>query len=305
MSIAIPPLRQTKLAAAGSRKRFSEVRAFNADVSLHVKFNPDWAEGLTPGVAALAATVEVDATNIILEVDAASDRNVAHATKSVQTLIDEINATQSDGTNRWRAGLGDVRPGVVTTPLVLSAANSLLGYLGSVSIIAAATTLHLAVGTDRSNRGEGYRIPDAFNTLYDYPLTRLTGGLADPLPSQVGRGGGVDSNQGEDILPQRRSAFRNSPAARAREINPSASRFLTVVDAITNNALATTGTLLQYTLTEEDGNVVWSQEELEAVTFIDVPSVVCRGPAYLTVVGDTGAAFTAGEVGMTGDIRVA
>jgi len=43
----------------------------------------------------------------------------------------------------------------------------------------------------------------------------------------------------------------------------------------------------------------------EAVSEIAVPNVRTRGPAFLTVVGDTGAAFTAGSVGMYGDIRVA
>lgn len=301
MTLATAPLRATVLAAAGGRKRFSEVRAFNADVALHVRFNPDWSEGLTTSVSALAATVEVDATNIILEVDAASDRDIAHASKSVQELVDEINAAESDGTSRWRAGLGDVAPDEVTVPLVLSAADAMLGYEDSVSIIAAATTLRLAAGTDRGNRGQGYFLPDGFNTLYDYGIA----GPPNPVAPNIGRAGGISAAQGEDILKSRRSAFRASPAALAQEINPSCSRFLTVVDSITNNALATTGASLVYTISEGDGTVLWSTTQLEAVSEIDVPNVECRGPAFLTVVGDTGAAFTAGSVGMYGDIRVA
>ena len=301
MSLATAPLRATVLAAAGSRKRFSEVRAFNADVALHVRFNPDWSEGLTTSVAALAATVEVDATNIILEVDAASDRDVAHAGKTVQELVDEINAAQADGTSRWRAGLGDVRPNEETVPLVLSAADAMLGYKDSVAIISAATVLRLAAGTDRGDRGRGYFLPDGFNTLYDYGIS----GPPNPVAPNIGRTGGISADQGEDILKSRRSAFRASPAALAQDINPSCSRFLTVVDAITNNALATTGTSLIYTIFDGEDNVLWSTRQLEAVSEIAVPNVRTRGPAFLTVVGDTGAAFTAGSVGMYGDIRVA
>ena len=310
MTIATPPLRQTQVAAVGSRKRFSATRAFNASVLLRIKFNPDWSEGLVSGVAAAAATVEVDATDLILEVDASSDRSVTFTAKTIATVLDEINATQGAGTsrptNRWRAGLADVGPSVVDVPDVAAAANAMLGYEDGLAILdSVINAVYVGIGTDRSNRGAGYFLPDGFNTLYDYPLTRLTGGLADPLTSQVGRAGGVSASQGEDVLSQRRSAFRKSPAALAQERHPSASRFITTIDTILNAGMVTTGTLLTYSIAEIDGVVKWSTTVAETVQEIDVPRVECRGPAFITVAEPAATAITAGTVTVLGDQRVA
>ncbi len=89
-------------------------------------------------------------------------------------------------------------------------------------------------------------------------------------------------------------------------MNPAAMKFQTVVDSIMNNGMvAGTNEPLVYTLTEADGNIVFRTQQPDTVEFIEVPNVVCRGPAFLTVVGNLGGQFTAGQVGMYGDIRVA
>ena len=300
MALATPPLLQQKVAAIASRKRFVETRAFNASELLRIKFNPDWSESAVAGVAATAATVEVDATDIILETNALTDRSVTFTAKTIGAVLDEINATQADGTNRWRAGLSDVGPTVVDVPAVLSATAAMDGYVDSLALLdSVILAVYVAAGTDRSNRGEGYFLPDGFNTNYDYPL--------DPAnnPGQVGRSGGIDASQGEDFLPQRRSAFRNSPAALAQERYPSASRFITTVDSILNAGIVTLGTLLTYSIAEIDGTVKWSTTVAETVTEIVVPHVECRGPAFLTVAEPAATAITAGTVTMQGDIRVA
>ncbi len=97
MTIATAPLRHTQVAAVGGAKRFSATRKslLSSEVSpfdsiLVVRFNPDWSEGLTTGVAAAAATVEIDATNIILDVDGVLDRNIAHSGLTVQEMVDAI-----------------------------------------------------------------------------------------------------------------------------------------------------------------------------------------------------------------------
>ena len=306
MALATPPLLQQKVFAIASRKRFVETRAFDASVLLRIKFNPDWSESQVAGTAATAATAAVDATDIDLEVNAAADRSVTFTGKTIGAILDEISATQSDGTNRWRAGLADVGPTVVDALSVQNAANVMLGYEDSLILLdLVKNAVYVAAGTDRSNRGEGYFLPDGFNTNYDYPLQGQTGGVADPLPSQVGRAGGIDASQGEDLLPQRRSAFRNSPAALAQERYPSASRFITTVDSILNAGMVTTGTLLTYSIAEIDGTVIWSTTVAETVQEIVVPHVECRGPAFLTVAEPAATAITAGTVTMQGDIRVA
>ena len=319
MTIATAPLRHTQVAAVGGAKRFSVTRKSLSssgvspfDSIFHVKFNPDWSEGLVAGVAAEAATVEIDATDIILQVDASPDRDVTFSGLTVQEMIDAINATESDGTNRWRAGLADVAPNVVLVPKVASALDAMLGYLDGVEVgNGDDETVFLAVGTDRGERGAGNFLPDGFNTNYDYPLTRLTGGLADPLTSQVGRAGGVDASQGEDVLSQRRSAFRKSPAALAQERYSSAARFVTVVDAIWTDIIVPDGgnddVPILVKIFDGSGSLVWSElgGAVPPIHFT-VPSVTVRGPAYITVGGDGSGAdneITDGSVTVTGFTR--
>lgn len=313
MTLATAPLRHTKVAAVGGAKRFSVTRkslsssgvsAF--DSIFRVKFNPDWSEGLVAGVAAAAATVEIDATNIILDVDGSLDRNIAHASLTVQEMVDAINATQSDGTNRWRAGLEDTAPNVVVVPKVAAALDAMLGYLDGVGVGNGDDEIvFLAVGTDRGERGAGNFLPDGFNTLYDYEKT------PDVTPGDVGRSGGIDASQGEDVLPQRRSAFRKSPAFLAQERYSSAARFETVVDAIWTDIIVPDGgnpdVPILAKIFDGSGVLVWS--ELGGATppiHFTVPSVTVRGPAFITVGGDgsgTDDAITDGSVTVTGFTR--
>lgn len=316
MALVKAPLRATQVASVGGQKRFAVVRDSQASVNtvgrdelFRVKFNPDWSEGLTPGVAAAAATVEIDATNIILDVDGALDRNIAHAGLTVQQMIDAINATESDNTNRWRAGLADAAPNVVATPAVMAAQDVMQGYIDSVAVShTPIEVVFIGVGSDRSNRGEGDFLPDGFNTLYDYPL--------DPAanPGDVGRTGGIDAGQGEDVLSQRRSAFRKSPAQLAQERHPSQALFLTTVDAITTNIAVPDGANPDVPILAQifdgSGTLVWSQ--LGSATppvYFAPPGVTVRGPAYVTVggngteIGD--GAITTGIVTVEGFTRKA
>ena len=313
MTIATAPLRHTQVAAVGGAKRFSVVRksASSSAVSsfdgiLTVKFNPDWSEGLVAGVAAAASTVEIDATNIILDVDGSLDRNIAHSGLTVQEMIDAINATEADGTNRWRAGLSDVAPNVVVVPKVAAALDAMLGYLGGIEVgNGDDETVFLAVGTDHGERGAGNFLPDGFNTLYDYEKTPAT------TPGDVGRSGGIDASQGEDVLPQRRSAFRKSPAFLAQERYSSAARFVTVVNDIWTDIIVPDGgnpdVPILVKIFDGAGVLVW--QELGGATppiHLTVPNVTVRGPAYITAGGDgSGAdnAITDGSVTVTGFTR--
>lgn len=317
MSLATAPLRQTQVAAVGGAKRFSVVRksllssaTSGFDSILRIRFNPDWSEGLVSSVAALAATVEVDATDIILEVDASSDRTVTFSGKTVQELIDEINATQGTTrlTNRWRAGLADTAPNVVVAPKVAAAADAMTGYVDGLSIgNGDDEVVFLAVGTDRGDRGAGNFLPDGFNTLYSYPIQDVV----TPVAPNVGRTGGISADQGEDVLASRRSAFRQSPALLAQDINPSAARFETVVDAIWTDIIVPDGgnpdVPIVAKIFDGEGTLVWSQKggATPPIHFTP-PNIAVRGPAYITVGGDgsgTDDAITDGLVTVTGFTR--
>ncbi len=191
---------------------------------------------------------------------------------------------------------------------------SSLGYVDSVAAVQATIeTVFIGVGTDESNRGQGNFLPDGFDTLYDYPLTNLTAGLADPAPSQIGRSGGIDADQGEDLLPQRRSAFPalNGSAALFQEGSSAALRFETVVDAIWTDIIVPDGgnpdVPIIARIFDGEGTLVWSQlgGAIPPIHFVP-PSVAVRGPAYITVGGDGSGvdnAITTGTVTVTGFTR--
>ena len=317
MTLATAPLRHTVVAAVGGAKRFSVTRKSllstatpGFDSILRVRFNADWSEGLTASVSAAAATVEVDATDIILDVDGSLDRAVTFAGKTVQELIDEINATQGTTrlTNRWRAGLADTAPNLVVVPKVAAAADAMLGYLEGLSIgNGNDEVVFAAVGTDRGDRGAGNFLPDGFNTGYSYPIQDVV----TPVAPNVGRTGGISADQGEDVLASRRSAFRQSPALLAQEINPSAARFETVVDAIWTDIIVPDAgnpdVPIIAKIFDGEGTLVWSQKggAVPPIHFTP-PNVTVRGPAYITVGGDgsgTDDAITDGSFTATGFTR--
>jgi hypothetical protein len=166
-------------------------------------------------------------------------------------------------------------------------------------------TVFLAVGTDRGERGAGNFLPDGFNTLYDYEKTPAT------TPGDVGRSGGIDASQGEDVLPQRRSAFRKSPAFLAQERSSAAARFVTVVNDIFTDLVVPDGVNpdvpIKVSIFDGEGTLVWSEVGNAAPpVHFTVPGVTVRGPAFITAGGDgSGAdnAITDGSVTVTGFTR--
>ena len=140
MSIAKAPLRQTVVAAEGSRKRFVERRLFpsvasrwtrNQSSLLSIKWNPYWSESHDSAgtVVDFAEVRNSSAVAMIGDPDSAAsgERTVTMtAAKTVQNLIDEWNAPNANNNVYWRAGLADVAPSViVATGLVFSLAVAL------------------------------------------------------------------------------------------------------------------------------------------------------------------------------------
>ncbi len=270
----------------------------------YVKWNPDWEEGLTPGVKAEAATVEVDATNIILRVDGALDRNIAHAGLSAREVVEAVEEPQN-GARRWRAGIGDRESDSSTVFVAQAELNAMVGQdeLGVPLESGLGFFMLVGVGNRFSREGGGNTLPGMFNTPYDYPR----GGLVSP--TQVGRGGGIAADQGEDVLPQRASKFGTANRTLAREGNSARPKFEVFVRSISHNLVAGAGEDLRVQLFEGDPLVnvpIW-QHFIPAGSpepEILVPNVRCANAAYLQIFG-AGFGNIVGQATMRGITRAA
>jgi len=321
MSIATAPRRQTSVAAVASRKRFFEIRLFRNNFTrwtkdqpslFTLKFNPRWSESLdTPGTTVdFAEAVILNPSEMDLDIDATgqTERQVSLViAKTVQEVIDFVNAPNANGAQYWTAGVADFAPGV-EAPTSLDNTNLpfeqslLVGFEDNIYVPIAvnlSNSYNLAAGVQEAKFGTG-DIPHYLDTDYNYPLTPATN------PLQVGSGGGISGSQGEDLLAQRAGKFGTREQVRAAEMNPADARFLTVVDSIGNGGMvAGANEPLVYEIMEADGSVAWRAVRADSIEFIKVPSVACRGPAFLKVTGQSGGSFTTGFVTMQGDIRVA
>ena len=297
-------------ASDASEKRFEERRNSqaspgdqDADAVLRIRYNPDWSQNTVGNPTALA-TVEVDATNIILRVDGVIERNVAWAGLSARQLVDAVNAPNADGSRYWRAGLADALDVQVNALAVMAPQNAMVGYIGDSVPIHHSSGLFVYVspGFDESERGQGDFNPQPFDMDYEYAIQTSPGVPA----SAVGRGGGIDARQGEDILPQKASRFGTANIRKAKEVHPANTIQETIVRSI-SHSLTTAGTEnILFTIYEDgDPNPIWQTEVPEATLEVLVPDVRTRGPARLNVNAKAFGAFTAGIVVMRGITRAA
>lgn len=114
------------------------------------------------------------------------DANIA----TVQALVDALNGRvigQPAGLRRWRASLGDFRPGFAIgngDGLAVAAANALLGlYHAGVQILAdssglaVANTMSASIGGPTTIGGTGPQVPDNFESGY----TSTVAGVVTPV----------------------------------------------------------------------------------------------------------------------------
>ncbi len=289
------------------QKRFGTVRnsqaavgAQDRDAILRIRWNPDWSESQTDGTAMTAATVDADATNIVLADQVGTERSIAHAGLTVRQMVDEINVKASSR-RPWRAGFADVDPNVAVTPATIGAAISAeIGYEGDSVPLNHSTTgvLWISPGFDGSGRGTGHDFPDAFDTDYDYPVTT------------AGRGGGISANLGEDILPGKASRFGTGQTQLAAERYPTRPVFETVITSFSHSLTTVGAENLVVEVYEDTGpggasTPIWGIEIPEATAEQTVPNVRTSGAAYVKVSSKSAGAFTAGSFAMRGFIRMA
>ena len=310
MALATPQLSAPQ---QGSLKRFSAVRdsqaaspsGTNVSAILRVKSHRRWSRDTT-GAEITAATVAV-VTNTDIQLTAgALERTVVITGKPVREIIREINALDTaTGLRPWRAGYADVHPNhQLASAVNFGATSSLLGQNEpGLAVSDSINQLFLSVGGDFARDGAGDRVPEYIDTGYIYNK--------DPAnnPNQVGRGGGIAADQGEDILPLRRSAFGTGRDDLDRELNPASPRFDTVVQRITHNlavgAEAIVFRILEYDFQQNASTVVWSTQNANTVQEIAVPNVRTRGPAYIVAQGAALGAITAGVMTVEGVRRTA
>ena len=176
-------------------------RTVSADGSqlLAVKWNQkqDFNEA---GEEMVTATVEQAVDGLIFQVNSADDTGISSYTGSsttskvtygdtnadtIQKVLDVINGigvgqpepTETGYMTRYRAGLGDFRPGHIvdaTTGLVVSALNIALGndpagfiVNGDTSGLVVADSYFVGLGTDRSKSGGGQTYADHFESDYE------------------------------------------------------------------------------------------------------------------------------------------
>jgi hypothetical protein len=283
-------------------------RVVHADESV-MAFAKYVARQNAAAVNVTAATMAVAANGLLFTVNAAAEVVIGTYTGStaaanginfvdanianIRNLIDTINGLGAGmvaaGTtfNRWKAGLGDYRPGYVIGAgdgTVVAAANALLGedhiglpILADISNHAAANTMCVGIPLIGTARGTGGLLPSHFESDY----TSTTAGVVT------------------------RNRFSQ---ARRQEEQPT-SQTMVEITGIHMGAVFANGDQV-ITVYDINDNVVWAYNLLALlvppaqVLSVDNPIVGPMGSPLFVEVAGTGA-LTDGPLTVSGNIRVA
>jgi len=197
-----------RLGSTNSWKKASRTVTDDQSILCRVK----WVGALTgAGIEPTAATMEVQANLLDFTVNGGAETDIgtyngnsgtdaqivfADATvASVANLVRAINGQLAGGTafglTRWRASLGDFRPGFVIGAgdgLAAGPANAMLGefaaglnVVADSSGLAAANTFSASIGVPTTVKGTGQSVPDHFQDGY----TSTTAGVVTNFRESV------------------------------------------------------------------------------------------------------------------------
>lgn len=195
-------------------RRVSRTVASDTSVICYVKWNPERTTN-NAGTAVTAATIQILVDQLTFLINAAAEVGIGTYTgnsfgdndigfvdtnaNSPLELVTAINGeapgqpsrTGGSYVDRWRAGLGDFRPGWVldaTSGLATAAANAMLGrhvqglsVFGDTTGLSTASTFSVGLGVDGALEGAGSQVPDGFDGEYESTTAGVLTRVRDPV----------------------------------------------------------------------------------------------------------------------------
>ena len=278
-----------------------------------VKYDPNWQEGLTDGQQVSSADVAASAPTVNFKVDTVNDpelTDITWASESIPAAVQRVNKSK-----RWVAQFADGVPSDTAPGATAGQTVSTSGLVGRdprdwVYVTAAVeTSMSIGFGVREfySNRrgpagASNLTLPDFRNTGYSYPLTPATN------PAQVGRGGGISASQGEGVLKQRASKFRDFAFDAEAQKSPTNLNFECQINRIWGDLeVAGPATSRLVTVVDLVASRVYSFPIAGITGLFDLDvTIASSGPLWVTfAAGDGSSAINGGDtLAAQGDVRI-